>query len=419
MKLYQWLVRRWQGLFLAAVYLFSTVALTQVTVAGQAEAFSWPEAAYHGLTLFVLSTPGFPAEGGGFWIVAAWACHFLAPLAAASVLAEGVQRVRRALTGPDAAVRKLRQHSILCGFGNHGRRLAEVLIENRPETNLVIVDRDADLPDFVLVSGRQIPVIRSDLGADTAGTLEIAGLQEASSLLAATGNDLLNLSICAVAQAATGTRQLRLLALVADEGLAKGVQLLFKPGNARLVNTYQASADRLLGETLTSMDSHFDPMERDLVVVGCGRFGAMVVRTAIERWPDVQRRPWIIVVDLEAEQRLTTHPALDDLPDGVVVGIDGDARSEVVMRRALDAGAGPGEPLILLCTDDDIGNLATAVRLRAHLKGEIGVLMRVFAAPPADLARELELQGIRCFGLRELIAESLPQWITRGEAAPR
>ncbi len=416
MDVYRWFVRRWQALSLATVYVFSVVALTQVTVAGATDPFSWPEAAYHALTLFVLSSPGFPRDGHAFWIAAVWAVHFLAPLAAASVLAEGVKRVRRALTGPGAAARKLKNHCILCGFGNHGRRLAEVLIENHPDTDLVIIDRDADVPDFVLVHGRKVPVIRHDLASDPAGTLEAAGVQRASSLLAATGNDLLNLSICSVAQAETRSRQLQMLALVADEGLAKGVQKLFNPGNARLVNTYYASAKRLLTETLSAMDQHFDPAERDLVVVGCGRFGAMVVQTAVERWPEVSRRPWIVVVDHEADVRLATHPALDDLPEGVVVGVCGDARSEVVMRRALDACHGPGEPLILLCTDDDIGNLATAVRLRGQLKGEIGVLMRVFTSPPADLARELATQGIRCFGLRELIAESLPQWLKADEA---
>ncbi len=81
-------------------------------------------------------------------------------------------------------------HTVVAGLGNVGFRIASLLTEMHQD--VVVIDNRSE-PEYRSVLGDQITFIMGD--ARDPATLERAGIQRASAIIAATDNDAVNLSI--------------------------------------------------------------------------------------------------------------------------------------------------------------------------------------------------------------------------------
>ena len=98
---------------------------------------------------------------------------------------QGIIRSRRMRIRID----NLKDHSIVCGFGRMGRRVADEF--QREGESLVVVDPDQAVSEAVVDAG--FLAIHGNAGDDS--VLRRAGIEHASRLIAATGSDATNLMI--------------------------------------------------------------------------------------------------------------------------------------------------------------------------------------------------------------------------------
>lgn len=406
------LLGQWRIALFAIVVVLATLAFMSVSTTEQQEPSTLPEAFYHSLTLFVLETDGFPDQGHPFWLGVAWAMYFLAPFIALSAFIEVVHKIRRAMASPDRATRGMRDHFIVCGYGNHGRMILDTLLTRYPDEQAVIIDNDPALEEFVVVkTDRRVPVIRADLQHDPVNALSRAQLRYAKELVLATGDDVLNLSLCAAAQGQDTILGFRCIALVSDLDLAAGFEgLIGKETHAtELISTYKIAADALLDRIARDREP-FDPSQCGLLVLGFGRFGSTLTKAAQQRWPDLNQKPWLTIVDLNAEAKLLAQERRDDTLRGFVRAINGNIEDPSIIDKALSESTGSENghsPMIVLCTDSDTTNLRTAMIVRKYTGSRPVVLTRMFERPPHHLEELLTQHQIQCFELRDLIAERL------------
>jgi hypothetical protein len=206
-------------------------------------------------------------------------------------------------------------------------------------------------------------------------------------------------------------RDFRTIALVSDLELAAGFGgLIDKETHAtELISTYEIAAVALLNR-ITRDRANFDPSQCGLLVLGFGRFGSTLTRAARKRWPDVNQKPWLTVVDLDAEAKLRTQERRDNTMKGFVRAINGNIEDPSIIDEAMSESKeseNGHSPLIVLCTDSDTTNLRTALIVREYTGSRPVVLTRMFERPPHHLEELLTQHQIQCFELRDLIAERL------------
>jgi Trk K+ transport system NAD-binding subunit len=426
-KLLAWLFRYWRITLAAVIFGAATAAFTQIRPTGEAGPLDLPAAAYRAIGLFVLDAPGFPASGQPGWLVVAWIVYFAAPLVTASALVQIVQRFQIAVTGPAYLASRYKDHYIVCGYGNHGRLLVERILEKDPTARVVVIDREATLPDFLVSKGgRRVPVIRADLTSEPDQILETAGVARAKGVLAVTGEDMVNLNLCLAAYTQANNPGFRSMALVADNDLAAGFQALLDGRSAVLLNTYESAANSLVTKLLgdepdvgsdLAFEDSYDPDVQDLVIVGFGRFGQMLAKVAVAHWASCRRQAWLTVVDLAPDYKvrrfMSQNPAAAD-PMRVIKGNIEDPRviQQILTHQAGHQIEGRKAPIIILCTDNDLTNLRMALALRRQMRDKTPYLLtRMFERPPLHLNNLLWANQIRSVELGSLIAEVIPDWI--------
>ncbi|MBC8077854.1 MAG: NAD-binding protein, partial [Chloroflexales bacterium] len=160
---------------------------------------SLAEAAYQTMQLLVLQTSlRYPADPLGAVM------FFIMPLLGLALVFQSVLNFGRLLL--DKASRReqwqialastYRNHVIVCGLGRVGYRAATLLRETGYE--VVVIERDAAGEFVEAVRATKVPVVIGD--GRLAPLLELAGLSRARGLLAAIGDDLLNIEIALTAR---------------------------------------------------------------------------------------------------------------------------------------------------------------------------------------------------------------------------
>ncbi len=303
-----------------------------------------------------------------------------------------------------------RQHVIVCGYGRHGRLLLDKIISRRESISAVVIDRDPSIGPFVSrrSPGRaDIPVLHNDFENNVSGCLHDARVNDAEMLVAATGNDVLNVAICLAARDIVGERGPLLLALVSDEALAEGFRSTLRTLNIRTRNTYKAAASNLLRKHLREhlKREHEKPLA--LIIIGCGRFGTALATAAQQMCVDGFQVSHIGMVDLAANRRLNV------LRDGGTAfrleptAIEGDAEDPETLRMALRQCPRRADVLVALCTDNDAANLRLTFRIERNLRGRAVLLTRSFDSPPESVRSILAQRKVQFFDLHQLIASEI------------
>jgi Trk K+ transport system NAD-binding subunit len=400
------LAASWKAILPAVIFVTGTIGFTQIEVTG-GHRHSLLGSVYQALKLFVLGPDGMPAEGPAFWLVLMWILYFVAPGLTAAVVIEGVYRVARALKNPERTARKLKNHLIVCGLGKHGRLIVNRILSACPYYDLVVVDRDPALPPFLeFLPDIHAPVIRGDM-ADPS-TLRRAGIDRAQKVFALSGHDVVNLNTCLGAKQLNALPTFHAIALVSDVGLSRGVSALAKKEGVITLNPYEVAASNLVTQIQAERGLSVSSVS-GIVIAGFGRFGQMLAKALLEKRAG-EAGSSIVVIDRQATKKVEVFRRNYHLTQPCLTPLEGEIDDPRMFEAALGMyrqAAPKSEPLIILCTDDDAGNLNTALLLREHWGIQAIVVTRLFSPPPKfhELTAGTHVQA---FQLSELIARELP-----------
>lgn len=371
------------------------------------------EAFYRALSLFAISAQGMPeasTESEASY-VALWICYLLAPALTASFAADVINKLRAGFRTPRRAAASASNHVIVCGYGKHGRLLLERVMFRKGYEGAVVIDNDPAMEPFISVGGAtraDTPVLRQDLSTDITGPLKHAAVGSAHMLVAATGNDVLNVAICLAAREIVGASGPHLLALISNEALADGLRGTLRDLDIRTRNTYRAAARNLLRMQLEIRPSSI-PLA--LVIVGCGRFGTALAQAAQVMSVAARQIDHIGVVDLAAGKKINILRDTDQAQRLQPVGVQGDAEDPEILTRALAQCPEGARILVALCTDNDSTNLRLTFKVERQLRDTTAVLLtRTFDSPPESV-RKVLTDRVEFFELHRLIANEIDEYL--------
>ncbi len=240
----------------------------------------------------------------------AQAVYFLWPFLGIVVAVEGVVRFTTALFARqerrdvwEAAVASTyRNHIVVCGLGKVGYRVAGHLL--RMQQDVVGVEIAPQSFFIERIRKNKVPVVVGD--ARDRGLLEKAGIKEAATVVACTGDDLTNLQIALEARQANPT--IRVVMRMFDEALADdvrqgfGIQTVFST-SALAAPALAAAATRAAIEYSFYVNDVLLNVSRITVAEGSSLVGRTV--GAVEQEADLS------VILHEGPTGVDMHPAAD------------------------------------------------------------------------------------------------------------
>jgi voltage-gated potassium channel len=155
--------------------------------------------------------------------------------------------------------RRLRDHTIICGFGTKGRAAAATLLSDGiPRERIVVIDADPEAVE--VASDRGLAVVHGT--STSTEVLDRAGVRDARSVVVATHDDATSVLVTLTARELN--RSAQIVAAVREEENAH----LLREGGADQVIISSGSAGRLLG--LATISPRVVHVLEDLLSVGEG-----------------------------------------------------------------------------------------------------------------------------------------------------
>ncbi len=382
------------GLWTASITLIIVIGL--IYFPKEVEGLGFFGALYYSIRLFIMEhdLPCFPKSGPLIFI------YFFAPIVALSAIGTAIKYFLR--FSPELKTRWKSDHVVICGMGRIGRLLATTLRQK----GVSVVGVDSRNPEHFEEwrSEYNGPIIFGDYMS--LKILEKAGVPGARAVIFASGDDLANLE--AVVGAYEWLRKtpgpIRLLwAHIANEQLADTARsALLTKGSVgiRLFDTYHIAATRMVAK-------YFNHDMRqgisEIIILGFGKFGRDLMEVIIR---DAGRdENWRIrVIDIENRENEVYTLAQELNIREHVSFMQADIKTLKMVDKEYR--------VFFLCTDDDIGNLATALMLGNKIKADTNnVYVRMARWPmPAieDHLREnrgitfVNINGLMVNGIEEL-----------------
>ena len=366
--------RQWQ--LLAAVWLLTLAfgyraSSLQYDSMGLSHSF-W-DTLYNALGLFTLNSAG--SLSPLVWQLEV--ARFLAPIVAAFT---AVKAVGLLLTAEAFRFRQrfTRGHTVVCGLGQRGLRLALQL--RKAGSRVVVVE--CDPADPLLESCRQAQIATMVADATEAPVLRLARVDTASHVIAVCGSDAVNAEIAAQTAALVQRRRggpLHCLIHIVDAQLWKLLrerELGDDPSSAfrlEFFNIFESGARAMLRE--------YPAFERDgetphVLIVGLGCLGEHLASRVAWEWHRERRRGagrmQLSLLDVAATERCQAlvgrHPALVDACD--VTALDIDACSPAFERCEFlsDERDRCSVTAVYVCLDDDTRALSAALTVHRQTR---------------------------------------------------
>ncbi len=206
------------------------------------EGWSWPDAFY--MTVITLSTVGFgevhPLSPAGRVLTGALILGGIGLIGfCGSVIIEAVfkHHFRSILENRQMkkAIQRLRNHIIVCGAGRMGRLIQDELCRN--ERPFVIIERDPETAEQLIAQG--CLVVQGDASEEE--VLQEAGIEHATSLVAALANDADNTFLTITARGMSP--DLMIIVRAEDEG---NEAKFMRAGASRVVSPFTAGATQIV-----------------------------------------------------------------------------------------------------------------------------------------------------------------------------
>ena len=333
---------------------------------------------YRTLQLFVLEMNPWSYPVNPILEAARWLAGIVAGIALFKAAAE---IFRQQLD--ERKLRRLRDHTIVCGLGRKGFQLVQQLHQRR--TPVVVIEIDEGDDSIPTCRAMGITVLIGDATSDH--LLRKAGARRASRLIAVCRDDSVNIEIAMQARrivAASKRDSSRPLAChihIIDLKLAE----LFRqhkifscgsdPFEARIFSFYENSARDLLMRNPLDVDPHRESGSSEtahLVIVGFGQMGESIALQAARIGHFASgKRLRITIIDPAAEERrqslLARYPQLEQV---VELAFESRSIEHPDVREQLSAWArSPDQRLFLaICVDDDPQALSIALNLPPTLR---------------------------------------------------
>ncbi|MGN6693990.1 MAG: NAD-binding protein [Aquihabitans sp.] len=276
-------------------------------------------------------------------------------------------------------------HTIICGLGETGARLASAFSESG--AHVVAIEPDAAVAAGSGVA-EQLDHVLIGTGTDEQ-LLRTAGIDRAARIVICTGDDAANVQVTQVVARVTASRARTPLRCSVQLGSASLALLLRSAdlesqGGARIsyFNLHERAARALLAQ-------HGPPMTAGgpgphLMVVGLGQFGTSLVLAVAQQWADV--RPGVklnpTLVDPSARQKWEAlrllHPALDAVCEPTLVDLDLQAPEPEEVDGFLALLAEDPPTWVAVADADETVALANTGFLHQHLpRGAVPIVVRM------------------------------------------
>lgn len=226
-------------------------------------------------------------------------------------------------------LRYAKGHTIICGLGETGARLATAFAE--AGDRVVAIEPDAAVAAASGVA-EQVDHVLSGSGTDDA-LLRTAGIERAARIVVCTGDDAANVQVTQVVARACTSRTrtpIRCSVQLASASLTALLRAadLESRGGARIsyFNLHERAARALLAEHGPTISP--DGPAPHLMIIGLGQFGRSLVLAVSQQWADVRPGEQLnpTLVDPAARQKWEAlrllHPALDAVCEPTLVDLD-------------------------------------------------------------------------------------------------
>lgn len=381
-------LRPWQIIVAVVLFVMGTLALSALPYADKsAKMPSLMEAAYYTFGLFLGSgnPVGFPRVGPSWAVMIGRIVYFGAPIILAWTVVEALFRFTRSLTQSifdqtERRARGMEGHTIICGLGKLGNMIVDWNIgpPARPalgvsftQSEVIVLEKDPENPRIHELRERGVLVLTGD--QTQPHILEKAGLHRAKKLIAVSGDDIANLDAAHIAAHMNSKLEVRcqVTNLQLQQLLQRASEL-----NIHSFNSYDIAAQKLINQYLaSSLEGQFAPL---FVIAGIGRFGQMMIHHLLDRYKE--REPSVVIVDRRGEHiarilRGTIPHAEDYIKPGHVY--EGEIADPYVWRGIRDEH-NLEHATVVLCTDDDVSNINTALMIEKQVGNDILVVSRMF-----------------------------------------
>ncbi|MCU1369695.1 MAG: RyR protein [Ilumatobacteraceae bacterium] len=276
-------------------------------------------------------------------------------------------------------------HTIICGLGETGARLATAFSE--AGGHVVAIEPD---PAVAAGSGvaEQLDHVLSGSGTDEE-LLRTAGIERAGRVVVCTGDDAANVQVTQVVARVSTARSRTPLRCSVQLGSASLALLLRSAdleshGGTRIsyFNLHERAARALLAQQGPPMAVAWPAPH--LMVVGLGQFGTSLVLALSQQWADVQPGVKLnpTLVDPAARQKWEAlrllHPALDQVCEPTLVDLDLQAPEPDEVDGFLALLAEDPPAWVAVADADETTALANAGFLHQHLpRGRVAIVVRM------------------------------------------
>ncbi|MHC4777289.1 MAG: NAD-binding protein [Planctomycetota bacterium] len=391
------------SMILAAAALAFGLALIGFLGLGPQGGESMPvlHALYHSLGLFVLNPApgGLPSSGPAWAQAVLWIAHFLAPLSLASFILEALLSMlkgrRKSFVGKEG-------HTIVCGLGRTALLTVEEIIKRKPASDVVVVELFPDCPQLPGVIDLGVGVVMGSMEEEA--VLKKAGGRGARNFLALSHDDILNINAVTTAKRLNGSPGLTTVAQVSDVKLVENLPPSLKK-EILFLNTYGIAADALVASKRLTHG-----YEDAYVVAGFGHFGQMMLKALIED-DATSKGDRLYVLDRDADEKVRMFLETFGFEDRDVRPVQGNLHDPALWRKVqgdLREGENSSrDPIVLVCTDNDVSNLSLALSIRRRHVKESVIYCRLFG----EVSFETEMtkgHKIETFRVADLLRRNFP-----------
>ncbi len=363
-------IRHWKYIFFFIIIITSCVAFLQTTMIGTDAPWRFLEALYFSISLFIIGglDIGLPHGGSAFILILLWVCYLLAPLLTLGFVYHFIQEHILSQISP-----VLRGHTIICGLGRNGELIYSLIKEYFPKGHkVVIIEKNTNNPySELLEKDPDTWWLKSDFTKPP--ILQKAKVHRANRVYISTNLDLANIDATVAIQEMRSKQQnqsvyCHLGNLELHQNFCDTIFKENKFASVKLFNGYQSVTRRFYKNWIIKK-GNLNLNGTIFAILGFGRFGQMLF-SFLASDPNRSAKDEIVIVAIKPNfelDKLNFKWASDSfhsnckLHPPLYMDVHNPSCWEKLNHIASSLQK---QMVILICRDNDIGNLNLAISMK-------------------------------------------------------